>query len=100
MTVDDHQWHGRRGPHLKIDSGELVQQRHCGRCGRDIVTVLSSGSRHAVYASVLCFYRLDDHVTKRWLSEPCPGRRLAIDDEDRKRLTNEIQASRQQAEVA
>jgi hypothetical protein len=41
-------------------------------------------SRHAVYASVLCFYRLDDEVTQRWLSEPCPGKRLASDDEDRK----------------
>ena|ERR1700686_1948443 len=97
---DDHRWYGRRGPHLKIDSGELVQQHHCGRCGRDIVTVLSSGSRHAVYASVLCFYRLDDEVTERWLSEPCPGRRLAIDDEARKRLVNEIQAFQQRSEVA
>jgi hypothetical protein len=100
MTVDDHQWHGRKAPHLKIDLGGLVLQHHCGRCGRDIVTVLSSGSRHAVYASVLCFYRLDDEVTERWLSEPCPGRHLAIDDEARNKLVNEIQTFQHRSEVA
>jgi len=50
------------------------------------VTVLSSGVRHAVYSSALCFYRLDDEVTLRWLNEPCPSARLSSDDEGRKRL--------------
>jgi hypothetical protein len=53
------------------------------RCGRDIVTVLSSGSRHAVHVSMFCFYPLDDEVTERWLTEPCPGKRLPRDDDDR-----------------
>src|SRR5216683_7113183 len=70
-TSGDHKWYERKEPHLKIESGEAVVQHHCGRCGRDIVTVLSSGARHAVYASVLCFYRLDGEVTERWLNEPC-----------------------------
>jgi hypothetical protein len=39
-------------------------------------------------------------VTERWLSEPCPGRRLAIDDEARKRLVNEIQTFLHRSEVA
>lgn len=34
--------HERRAPHLRIESGEAVTHRHCGECGRDIVTVLSS----------------------------------------------------------
>ena len=34
--------HERRAPHLRIESGEAVTPRHCGECGRDIVTVLSS----------------------------------------------------------
>jgi hypothetical protein len=55
------------------------------RCGRDIVTVLSSGSRHAVHVSMFCFYPLDDEVTERWLTEPCPGKRLPRDDDDRQR---------------
>jgi hypothetical protein len=57
----------------RLETGENVAQHHCVRCGRDIVTVLSSGSRHAGYASVLYFYRLSDEVTTRWLSEPCLG---------------------------
>jgi hypothetical protein len=99
-AVDDHLWHERRAPHLKIDSGERVLQHHCGRCGRDIVTVLSSGARHAAYASALCFYRLAREVTERWLREPCPGRPLAIDDEDRKRLMDEIQTFQRRSQVA
>jgi hypothetical protein len=49
------------------------------------VTVLSSGARHAAYASVLYFYRLDDEVTERWLNEPCPGERLQSDSDDREK---------------
>jgi hypothetical protein len=80
----------RREAHLKIESGAAVVQHHCGQCGRDIVTILSPGARHAVYASVLYFYRLNDEATQRWLSEPCPGKRLASDDENRKKLDREV----------
>jgi hypothetical protein len=89
----NHEWYELREPHLMIESGEAVLHNHCVQCGRDIVTVLSSGSLHAVYVSVFCFYRLDDGVTERWLSEQCPGQRLASDDEDRKRLLNPRQAT-------
>jgi hypothetical protein len=89
-SASAHQWHERREPHLKLESGETVVQHHCDRCGRDIVTVLSSGVRHAVCSSVLCFYRLDDEVTRRWLSEHCPGERLASDDEDRKKIASGV----------
>jgi hypothetical protein len=91
-TSGDHQWHERREPHLKLESGAAVVHHHCGRCGRDIVTVLESGALYAVYASTFCFQRLDDEVTQRWMSEPCPGKRLPIDDEDRKRPLNPGQA--------
>jgi hypothetical protein len=84
-TSGKHQWLERREPHLKIESGEAVIQHQCVRCGRDIVTVLSSGSRHAVHVSMSCFYPLDDEVTERWLTEPCPGKRLPRDDDDRQR---------------
>ena len=58
-TSGDHRWHERRERHLKIESGEAVVEYHCRRCGRDIVTVLSTGAHHAVYTSPLCFYRLE-----------------------------------------
>jgi hypothetical protein len=84
-TSGKHQWLERREPHLKIEPGEAVIQHQCVRCGRDIVTVLSSGSRHAVHVSMSCFYPPDDEVTERWLTEPCPGKRLSRDDDDRQR---------------
>jgi len=84
-TSGKHQWLERREPHLKIESGEAVIQHQCARCGRDIVTVLSSGSRHAVHVSMSCFYPLDDEVTERWLTEPRPRKRLPRDDDDRQR---------------
>jgi hypothetical protein len=86
-TSGVHLWHERREQHLKIESGEAVVQHHCWRCRRDLVTVLTSGRRHAVNTEMFCFFRLDDEVTEPWLNEPCPGERLASDDEDRKRLT-------------
>jgi hypothetical protein len=82
-TSGKHQWLERREPHFKTELGEAVIQHQCVRCGRDIVTVLSSGSRHAVHVSIFCFYPLDDEVTERWLTEPCPGKRLPRDDDDR-----------------
>jgi hypothetical protein len=84
-TSGVHQWFERREPHLRIESGEAVVQHHCWRCRRNLVTVLTSGRRHAVEVSILYFFRLDDEVTERWLNEPCPGARLASDDEDRKK---------------
>jgi hypothetical protein len=64
-------------------TGETVVECHCGR---SIVTILSLGRRHAVYASALCFYPLNDEITQRWMSEPCLGKHLPSDDVDRKRL--------------
>ena len=83
VILDDHQWLERREPHFKLETGEAVVHHQCLRCGRDVATGLASGRRHAVYVSVLFFYRFNDEVTKRWLNEPCPGKRLPKDDEDR-----------------
>jgi hypothetical protein len=88
--LTDHRWLERSEPHFKIESGEAVLHHQCVRCGRDIVTVVSTGTRHAVHVCALVFNRLDDTVTERWLSESCPGRRLASDDDDRKRLLTKI----------
>jgi hypothetical protein len=79
----DHQWIERQAPHFKLDTGETVAHQQCLRCGRDFVTVLYSGNRYAVHVGAFVFYRFDDEVTERWLSEPCPGKRSPADDEDR-----------------
>jgi hypothetical protein len=50
--------------------------------------------RLAVYASTVSFYQLTDDVTDRWLTQLCPGERLALDDEDRKSCIREIPISK------
>ena len=64
------------------------------------MTVFSSGARHAVYASVFCFYRLDDKVTERWLNEPCPGERLKSDGDDREKLDGKAGGAFHELKVA
>jgi hypothetical protein len=78
----NHQWVNPR--EVKVAPGYSVTQRHCKRCGRDFITFVSSGERHAVFIGAISFYQLDDEVTKRWLNEPCPGVPRP-EDEDRSR---------------
>jgi len=84
-----HRWPQPRPHRVRIDYGEVVQ-RHCSRCGRDFIGVISSGECHAVLISVFSFFQLDAEVTERWLNEPCPGNRLLGDDEARERRTLEL----------
>jgi hypothetical protein len=90
-----HQWLQRRPRHLELESGQSVFQRRCTRCGRDFVIEVSSGDRSAVVVSILSFQRLDDEVTRRWLSEPCPGKRLPSDDEDQKKRIEELRVAKE-----
>jgi hypothetical protein len=79
-----HKWSDPSPRRFEIQSGVFVLQQHCVECGRDFITV-PSGSRHAVLVSMFSFLRLGDEVTKRWLGEPCPGRPLPADNEDRQK---------------
>ena len=78
-----HHWIQPKPRHVTLASGQSVLQWHCVKCGREFITVETSGLCHAVYASALSFYRLSDEVTERWTSEACPGRRMDADDTDR-----------------
>jgi hypothetical protein len=84
-TWNTHQWlsNPRR---LAVEPSNAVLQHHCVRCGRDFVTDSSSNDSYAVFVSAISFDQLEDEVTKRWLGEPCRGRRLSSDDEDRNRI--------------
>jgi hypothetical protein len=84
-TWNTHQWLAKPR-HLAIEPSNTVIQHHCVRCGRDLLTDLSSNSSHAVFVSAISFDQLSDEVTKRWLDEPCPGRRVSLDDEDRTKI--------------
>ena len=68
QILDEHEWLERKGRQVEIESGQALQF-HCVRCGRDFIKVLPSGSHYAVYVSIVSFFRLDDKVTARWLSE-------------------------------
>ena len=81
QILDKHQWLERKGRQVEIESGQALQFR-CVRCGRDFLKVLPSGSLYAVYVSIVSFFRLDDTVTARWLSEACPRKHLPGDDND------------------
>jgi hypothetical protein len=67
----------------KIEPNKPIIQYHCVQCGRDFVTDASSRIGYAVFVPVISFDQLSDEVTKRWLSEPCPGGHLSSDDDDR-----------------
>ena len=84
-TWSTHQWIGKPR-HLETASGETVLQHYCVACGRDFLTYTSSNSTCAVFVSAISFGQLSDAVTKQWLSDPCPGRRLSADEEDRKKI--------------
>jgi hypothetical protein len=85
-----HEWRSASGRRLKITSGDSIVQRHCARCAREFVIFESSRRRYAVHPSAVSFYRLADDVTEQWLKEPCPGRHLTDDDNDRKRRIAEL----------
>ena len=53
----------------------------------------SSNSSYAVFVSAISFDQLSDQVTQRWLSEPCPGRHLSRDDEDRNKIIAALRVS-------
>jgi hypothetical protein len=91
-TWNMHQWlcNPRR---LAVEPSNAVLHHHCVRCGRDFVSDPSSNGSYAVFVSAISFDQLSDEVTKRWLSEPCPGRRLSSDDEDRNKIVTALPIS-------
>jgi hypothetical protein len=94
--LNGHQWLEPKGRQIAIESGQALQL-HCVRCGRDFITILPSGIRYAVYVSIVSFFRLDDDVTARWLTEACPGKRPLGDDKDRVRQVAEIRVAQGQS---
>lgn len=91
-TRNTHQWLAKPR-RLAVEPSNTVVQHHCVRCGRDFVTDPSSNSSYAVFVSAISFHQLSDQVTQRWLSEPCPGRHLSRDDEDRNKIIAALRVS-------
>ena len=83
-----HEW--RQPPRLVSMNGQSKQEYYCKRCRRRFVEILESGTRFAVFPSLLDFEPLALDVIARWLSEFCPGRALTTDADairNRPRLT-------------
>jgi len=93
----NHQWLDQSPRHFVLESGQIVFQRRCTRCGRDFVVDISSGARYAVQASIFSFHRLHEEVAQRWLGQLCPGARLTLDEDDRKKHIVELRISWERA---
>lgn len=94
----DHRWFQDKPRRLELESGETVLQRRCIICGRDFLIYQSSGDPWAVYVSAFSFHRLSEQVEQRWLSEPCPGKRLPSDVDDRTKRTTELRIAWQRSQ--
>jgi hypothetical protein len=84
-----HKWSEPEGRRVEIERGKPLIQRYCQKCGRTFVEDLASKERYAVHVSALIFKRLIDDVNERWLSTPCPGKKLETDYDDEKKWSGQ-----------
>jgi hypothetical protein len=84
-----HQWSEPDGRRVEIERGKPLIQHYCQKCGRTFVEDQTSKERYAVHVSAIFFKRLIDDVNERWLSAPCPGKRLETDVEDEKKWSGQ-----------
>ena len=75
-ALDSHNWETRQ---IEIKPGIRATQQTCRRCLRHYIDEHASGAIYAVHVGMLQFNRLSEEVTGRWLTQPCPGRRLESD---------------------
>ncbi len=84
-----HKWSEPDGRRVEIERGKPLTQHYCQKCGRSFVEDHASKERYAVHVSAIFFKRLMDDVNQRWLSAPCPGKRLETDVEDEKKWSGQ-----------
>jgi hypothetical protein len=78
-----HTWSKPQGRRLELEPGKPLIQWSCTTCQRHFVNEPATGDWYAAFPRMLDFERLDS-VSEQWLSEDCPGRQLASDQEARK----------------
>jgi hypothetical protein len=89
ITWQTHNWSEPDGRRVEIERGKPLTQRYCQKCGRTFVEDHVSHERYAVHVSAIFFKRLIDDVNQRWLSTPCPGKKLETDAEDEKKWSGQ-----------
>jgi hypothetical protein len=82
----NHRWICRK---VEIER-EFVRHRHCVACGRDFVWDADREGWRAVHVSLLRFDFLDEEISRRWLAEECPGRRLPEEINDRRMMIKAV----------
>ena len=77
--------YNHRWIHRKVEvEGEFLLHRQCVECGRDFVWDADREGWWAVHVGLLRFDFLDEEISRRWLAEECPGRRLPEEINDRR----------------
>ncbi len=98
--MDTLQWSGHQ---WAVPDGEKIERVGkkrwrftCTACGRAFVTDDAGNRKWAINQYQKVYFgefgdqdaALEEEVSKRWLSEPCPRRCLPVDDTDRKKIPN------------
>jgi hypothetical protein len=78
-----HSWTKGLPPRQILQDGRTLLHHHCNRCGRDFGFELDGSGWHAIYVGVFRVEVLVENVSRRWVTDMCPGRLLPSDDIDR-----------------
>jgi hypothetical protein len=73
IILEDHLWAGSEPHEVMLNSKPFILYR-CSRCGREFAREPGQSNWKAVYVGALRVDFLDDELSRRWVSEPCPGR--------------------------
>ena len=79
-AMQTHSWSKGLPPQQILQDGRTILHHRCNRCGRDFGFELDGSGWHAVYIGVFSVQVLDENVSRRWVTEECPGRILSDDD--------------------
>jgi hypothetical protein len=74
-----HVWADGDIPRQTTQDGQIIFHHSCVRCGRDFMQPIDGTGWQAANVGIVRIEPLADEVTKRWVSEECPGRLLAYD---------------------
>jgi hypothetical protein len=66
---------------VKLGDQSFLYQ-HCIACGRDFVKRIDAAEWSAAHVGIFRFNLLDEFISRRWLSEKCPGQALAAELND------------------
>jgi hypothetical protein len=91
---NSHEWETRS---VELESRVPAIHYTCRNCARQFLEEGPTGARYAVHVGIVQFDRLSEDVTRRWLSEVCPGERLEGDFDDSKTRFRSGQNQRKKA---